>query len=496
MLDNTKSDTIQYENISYPADFVSVDNTNNIDDIAPWSASSQAITPEFSEYIDDINSNTNADGVVPANNNVDNNPPETFIFNVAKGDTPAIAIQKLMSLCSVVNSDAADVAVSYNVITEGPVHDDDYARMNYYVEPKDFGGSVTKDVDIEYDYIFTGDNIDVINFVMDADLYVTSYSASIENAPIPPDKDQAITDVWMQQRIDESVDTDYSKLTTNPINASTSNTTIPDVVDKVTQSKTLRPLSNVKDNSFGMGSLHPSAMLRGRKALSNYVALNCNLQPTLEIKGNPLLIMQTLNASIDTGGKPTSTNTSLFTTVKVNVKMPKPATSVSDKANDTTENLQNTAFWYTGKYYISHITHNFSKGKFTQILQLIRLPDTTLAQQQDVVPAVKVIAGLEEVSKNSETATIMGATYKPVVNKSVMVADMLDKPIIEVPILLLDNYNGNIPTLNEMHKMPPLEIGPSVTQSVTASQPEVNVTQTSPRITRQSVLSLGPDVSV
>ncbi len=192
---------------------------------------------------------------------------------------------------------------------------------------------------LEFDYLYTGKNIDVLEFEMKLGSGLAFLEAMVGLSAI---KDN---------RADATVATNI---------VSTSNT-------KEVGSNSAVPMGTVKLPDHRVAHrTNPSAVAAYNQLMQQHSVLN--VMTTIKIRGNPRLLND-VTPTITATGDTTQNRTSMGTAAnygtqpvrcRVNVRMPK------DGDLDSLED-----FWYKGSYLILSVKNEFSGGEFTQELQMV-----------------------------------------------------------------------------------------------------------------------------
>ncbi len=197
---------------------------------------------------------------------------------------------------------------------------------------------------LEFDYIYTGKNIDVLGFEMK----LTAGIAFLESI------------ISVASQVNDRSDTVKSE---NVVSASNSTEVGTGQATTFSAPKTAAGSPARQTN--------PAATAAYEKLLQQHSVLG--VMATIRIRGNPILMndvtpMVNATGSIDVGTR--MGITSQFTQpirVRVNVKMP--------KDGDPHGELQD--FWYRGSYLILNVKNMFSGGEFTQeLLMVAEMQDT------------------------------------------------------------------------------------------------------------------------
>lgn len=198
---------------------------------------------------------------------------------------------------------------------------------------------------LEYDYLFTGNNTEVLKFDMSFDaglLFLMSYRSP---PTIPSLTDEiAVTNTDSDKAV-EGNDYDYKN---------------------VRKQKLFLPAQRTQ-NPIITHMRDPIAGMDFRTALNSYAALGA-LDASLRIRGNPELMNSILMtpSELIAGTNPSATVIPEWATkgalMKVNVKMPSGDPNAPERYED---------FWYQGAYMILSVKNILRSGDFTQELELI-----------------------------------------------------------------------------------------------------------------------------
>jgi muramidase (phage lysozyme) len=236
---------------------------------------------------------------------------------------------------------------------------------------------------LEYDYIYTGVNVDVIQFDMNVKLAFNSLksiqvvhpTASNTNKDILPDN-ETTTNKKPNTNAGEARDTSTSRVRSNSILADTPNDHVG--------------LTTVDPLRTGSGSLSPETLFAARKNISDQISnMLTSTNSTLKIVGNPLLLAgyvlpsdtysdpspSAVKAKKDEHAAKTGANQSGLLKVRINIRSPKPSYMQGAILGDN-DNFYSTPFWMDKLHFtIKKITSKFTKGEFVQFLELQSMAD-------------------------------------------------------------------------------------------------------------------------
>lgn len=216
---------------------------------------------------------------------------------------------------------------------------------------------------IEFDYVYTGKNVDILDFGMKLDLAL-AYFQTLQSAR-PLDAGQAENTTGTR--------TDEIPGNTDQVQAVGSNTGFGQ-----TQKGPLFVGPQILNNSTKKANVIETS--NARNVLASFAQAS-TIGVTLKIAGNPSLLEQILpninggqdniDRITDSRTPPTEQITTDWSRIpgycKINIMMPaRPGSG-----------LQYESFWYEGYYRIQSIEHSFKGGEFTQELTLFSMPVTT-----------------------------------------------------------------------------------------------------------------------
>jgi len=258
-------------------------------------------------------------------------------------------------------------------ISSGLNSTDDEIIVEYYINKYEmlmlpyeaaYEGKEFKPTDgqfIEFDYIFTGKNVDIKEFDIKMEMGMAFFQIA------------ATTDSYSTQ---ETVDQGTISQTA-PLGGSTSVASN----NKKNRKKTPLFLGSKLSAQITRNTRNPVDSATFQTLINRQAALE-SIEARMTIYGNPLLLgeMQVLPsdlinkqldkqiAAADKPKKDTTINPRWLKTptlVKVNVKMPVDTNDVNTEYND---------FWYTGYYTLFAVKQIFSDGEFLQELDMVSLP--------------------------------------------------------------------------------------------------------------------------
>lgn len=250
---------------------------------------------------------------------------------------------------------------------------------------------------INFEYIFTGHNVDIQDFQMRMDIGIA----------------------FLQTLTIQGTMTNQDDTINNSVGSGTSRGAAGSVT-KINKTDTIRPKSVLFYNPqsrdvYARHTKNAEATLSYRARLSNHAAYQ-NIEAVLNITGNPNLIAGTDPVTQTLDGGTRWNNVPQYCTV--DIKYPDGDYPNSDKYNFTN-------FWYTGLYRILQIENIFSDGLFTQNLKLISLPvenpyDAKAGDAKDCFsapnittgPRIEAAATTSNINVSNNTVTVGGNTFQ------------------------------------------------------------------------------------
>jgi hypothetical protein len=225
---------------------------------------------------------------------------------------------------------------------------------------------------IEFDYIFTGKNIDILSFDIKMQMGMTFFQTLAVSNSLPSTPSEII-----DQRSTERTCAGAGSATKRPGDIGTGQIKKPLFLGMLA-------LGNMVRNTRT-----PEASVSYNALLARHAAYE-NIEARMTIRGNIQLLEETTqqpsDIRIETPSSPQQIEASGYVSphimaathrvpgyVKVNVYMPTASMPPSPEGSmydyDYAQN-----FWYPGWYFLYSITHTFSEGEFTQDLEMFSLP--------------------------------------------------------------------------------------------------------------------------
>ncbi len=239
---------------------------------------------------------------------------------------------------------------------------------------------------IEFDYIFTGKNVDIKTFDIKMEMGMAFFQIAATTNSIPSQKDSVI-----------GFSSDSVKTTGTPIAAGNG---------LKLRGKTPLFLGTTISKPMSRNTKAPIDTANFSALLDRHASLE-NISANMVIYGNPQLLDEMTILPSEIPNKqtedPKENETinprwmSSPTLIKVNIRMPV-------DVNDT--NTEYAPFWYTGFYNLMSVENVFSQGEFTQELGMFSIPIST--QSDSVVDSKE-----KEVTKEFNENTAGSKTPPP-----------------------------------------------------------------------------------
>jgi hypothetical protein len=294
---------------------------------------------------------------------------EGFIYQVqgVSGSLETLIKKIMLSSCKVVNDRAIGVNGAAKITRKFSVNSvvvskSSDVEVHYYITAYDMeflpegaiGGTGQKA--IEFDYIYTGKNIDIRKFDMKFNMGLLWF-----NSPVATDTIDIATQLEVNKCVGSGGDSGVS-------NKDTAGGVIK-VARGLDKKITDNDIRNKKESVSTSSYLAQMRRWSGMESIAT----------TIEIKGNPQLLEETLYTPQDILSQQISTyNGSIDFSdqgghkgpvrVKINVKFPREYTN--PRSNFET-------FWYDGYYYIMSVDNKFEEGDYYQVLNLYGMPSDT-----------------------------------------------------------------------------------------------------------------------
>lgn len=272
-------------------------------------------------------------------------------------------IREVMMKCSkVVNGANVKPNVIFKIYTMLDT-DSQYANVRFVIKPMQVPEAVDPDNSqletgtqfglLEFDYIYTGNNVDVLDFQINMEQGLAFFQV-LQSLEV------AVEDQSAQHKVLKS---DGATSINGPDKVNDTSIIMPIKPNKRLLSRSVKdPLST---NKFNM-------------ALSKFSSID-TLEASLTIRGNPRLLN-------DMNIQPSQyTNTNIVqqqegipnwlltpSLCKINISMPSNNSLLGVGPNDQFQ----TPFWYQGLYNILAIEHSFQNGDFTQTISMKNVPQS------------------------------------------------------------------------------------------------------------------------
>lgn len=225
---------------------------------------------------------------------------------------------------------------------------------------------------LELDYIFTGKNIDIIDFDIKMEMGLALFQTLITTDSLP--SAASAQKGGTPEQGSSAADSDGSKKIVAKENNEEQSTSVP---LKIRQNTPIF-LSTKLDDKTTKNTNNPRLSGDFQGILNRHAALE-NIEAQVTIHGNPRLL-NSMNKPpseiinhVNTSQTRANTDGDVFPfwetspgIVKINIRMP----------SDSEDKDFSEPFWYQGFYYCFSVENIFSEGSFTQKLTLLSLPQS------------------------------------------------------------------------------------------------------------------------
>lgn len=280
-----------------------------------------------------------------------------------------------------------------------------YSRIPGYEQGETDYTAIKKQVKREYNYIYSGKNVDVLKFQLKFDtLYYTAIPAMLGNRP---DRTNAPQSVGQNNTVETQ-----AQESNNAVNQ----TTNPNPQSNPTPTVVTDPAQNVTNRVNAAGQPQADPYYRMAQNLHNAVLNNVDLvQGTLEILGDPYFLVtggmgnQDIEVTEDsmyqtTDGQAATTQGDLV--INVNFKTPKDIAVGGPNAGFLEFDTKLLPF--SGLYRITTLKSNFKGGLFTQAIDILRCPGQIAGGEPETVQPIATapLAGAQ-VTDDSRPLTVL-----------------------------------------------------------------------------------------
>ena len=241
---------------------------------------------------------------------------------------------------------------------------------------------------IEFDYIFTGKNVDIKDFDIKMEMGMAFFQIAATTDSLPN-----------QETVENGFTNNLAKLEGSALVASDG---------KTRRSKTPLFLGSQMQQSMARNTRKPVNSSSFQALLNRHAALE-NIETKMTIYGNPQLLgeMQILPTDVAKSQpqRPQEGKTinpkwlSTPTLVKVNIKMPKDADDINTEYED---------FWYTGFYSLFAVKQIFSDGVFMQELDMFSIPVADKLEEKTDDNEIPEVTKAQDEAFALEAAKILG----------------------------------------------------------------------------------------
>jgi hypothetical protein len=245
---------------------------------------------------------------------------------------------------------------------------------------------------LNFDYIYTGNNTDIIDFSMKMELGLVFFQTIISSNNLSNQTNKQKGNVDLQGQRSRGVDPTAKQVARNK------------------PKKPILPIffSTTMKNLDNTNSKNPKESTEFQTLLNRHAALE-NLNSKMKIHGNPNLL-NSINKTPETYNKISKVNSndidgtpafpyweSVPALAKVNIFMP---------TIDTNGIQGREKFWYDGLYYVFGVTNEFNDGLFTQELDMISIPNSINGESDETYTKDKTKEILKDKTVNPEPVII------------------------------------------------------------------------------------------
>ena len=322
---------------------------------------------------------------VPNNTSAISNSETILHYTANDNDKVQDIVENLLLKCSAIAKDITEKNIHPKVIGN-LVTEKDKDVYVFNISPfKNTKDEQTSNI-LEYDYYYTGKNVDVIGFKINipVNLTVAGSNTTYHIHPNTVNDNKKLNDV--NSALNNPNDTSSSKSPAN-VNQPTNMSGFKVEEDNMS------PLAMISNYLQDSNSKNPSEIYNARAGLNKTVNIQ-SFKSQLDIIGNPEILQKQLYN--------TQKYTPQLLIAKVNVRAPKPnyMQGAGEYYSTPFLNLKNG-------YIVQDVTSNFVTGKFTQTLSLTSYPESTTVSDTN---------GLKETVKE---CTISDAQITSVPNEDI-----------------------------------------------------------------------------
>lgn len=277
--------------------------------------------------------------------------------------------------------------VGYRVIRQQDPHTLTFEKYN---TPQDVAdNAVTDDNVIVFDYLYTGKNIDILEFDIKMNMgMVFLQGMTIANPYKQPNQHIPVVGSAVSQQ---------------GLNSRWNGKNIPIFFGTNIKTAGIRGSQDISQSAQNAYNMTKHASLEMLEA-SVKITGNSQLLGSINNTTNPDVIAKQLNTDAPQDGFARYSNWALTPSfAKINIKMPRNNddlslfTGTQTSSDVVTSNDYAVDFWFNGYYFIYQIDHVFDQGEFYQILGALGIPEKdsfkteeSTTNQRDVVLAARV----------------------------------------------------------------------------------------------------------
>jgi hypothetical protein len=297
---------------------------------------------------------------VPNNTDAISNSETVLHYNAGNNDKVQDILENILLKCSEVAKDITEKNIHPKVIGNLSTENNKDVYIFMITPFKNAKDEDSKSNILEYDYYYTGKNVDIIGFKINipVNLTVAGSNTTYHIHPNTVNDNKKLNDV--NNALNNPSNTSASKTPAN-VNQPTNMSGVK--IDEDNMS----PLAMISNYLPDANASDPSGIYNARAGLNKAVNIQ-SFKSQLDIIGNPEILQKQLYN--------TEKYTPQLLIAKVNVRAPKPnyMQGAGEYYSTPFLNLKNG-------YIVQDVTSNFVSGKFTQSLNLTSYPETTLSNK-------------------------------------------------------------------------------------------------------------------
>lgn len=259
---------------------------------------------------------------------------------------------------SIIDSGESHYIIRYHISRQEMIYNNNNIFDSKVNDPK------LKENTLELDYIYSGKNIDIIDFSMKMELGLILYQKIINSNNLGSQSESITINETTVEKQGEGVSLNNKEIDGN---GTTDNIKTPVFFSKTIKNPEVRNTKNPKD------------AVEYKTLLDRHAALE-NIESKVKIHGNPSLlnsVCKTPATFLNTKAGKDETFPHWETApalAKINIFMPTNTHNIIKEFDN---------FWYTGLYFVLSVANEFSGGLFTQELTMISIPNSLNTDKPD-----------------------------------------------------------------------------------------------------------------